>query len=142
MIDWRRETFSLGLHLLFVDDEVINRNLFERTAKALGCTADVISDGDEVRLLCIARVASLRAGVAHERSLHWCKAPGAHGRAVLFFALCLQLSSALEATGQLRMSPLAYHSPQYVRGGLCGLLLLYTFWVTLVAFEKPNSKYI
>jgi hypothetical protein len=54
VIDWRRETSSLGLHLLFVDDEVINRNLFERTAKALGCTADVISDGDEVRLLCIA----------------------------------------------------------------------------------------
>ena len=110
---------------MFVDDEVINRNLFERTTKALGCTADVISDGDEVRRLCIARVASLCAGLAHERrSLHWCKAPGAHGRAVLFFVLCLQLSSALEATGQLRMSPLAYHSPQYVRGGLCGLMLL------------------
>ena len=38
----------LGLRVLYVDDEPINRNLFERMVQRMGCTADVLSDGDEV----------------------------------------------------------------------------------------------
>ena len=45
---------SLGLHVLFVDDEVVNRNVAKRMLQRVGCTAVELSDGDEVEAALVA----------------------------------------------------------------------------------------
>ena len=39
---------KMGLHLLFADDEAVNKAVFKRMAGRLGCTCLLLSDGDEV----------------------------------------------------------------------------------------------
>ena len=39
---------SLNLHVMVVDDEALNRRLAQRMLVRLGCTCELLEDGDEV----------------------------------------------------------------------------------------------